>query len=351
MRLKSGSSLPIQAIQKMNAGQQIDFNFENYNSHNIFNRLSDSSEYGFYFFPYGYLFRYPKWGTINNLGFRTPHDLADLLKHRDEYFLVQFFGGSTGFDILVPDHETIASRIESFMNKNLDRLGIQKQVIVLNLSQPGNVLLNHISNFTLYGFKLRPDMIISHHGFNDVVSGLISDHRLLKELDITYPDITESWSRFLHQTTHPINLDHGDESSPRFRPVDFASFPNLVVKSFVERVSQFCAYSCSIDAFFLSGLQPALYSKQRHSPLEETYISNYKTYYKKIYSAVEYSFDLASEHLSSRSDCGVLVDIHSKFKQLSPDTTHFGDTCHLLSEGNEVVAEAYNQEIVRLLDR
>ena len=48
------------ALKVMTASIETKFDFEQYNSHNIFNRLSESSEYGFYYFPYGYLFRYPK---------------------------------------------------------------------------------------------------------------------------------------------------------------------------------------------------------------------------------------------------------------------------------------------------
>ena len=50
-------------------------------------------------------------------------------------------------------------------------LKTDKEVHVLNLSQPGNVILNQIVNFTLYGHQLAPDIVIAHQGFNDVVNG------------------------------------------------------------------------------------------------------------------------------------------------------------------------------------
>ena len=132
--------------------------------YNIFNALSKDSEYGFYYFPYGYLFRYPKWGTINSLGFRTSKELKWYKENRSDIYLIELFGGSCGFDILVADQHTIAANIENFLNQNRFSLGIEKPVHVLNLSAPGNVVLNQINTFTLFGYELNPDMVISHHG-------------------------------------------------------------------------------------------------------------------------------------------------------------------------------------------
>ena len=56
-----------------------DFDFKNYAKKNIFNNLSKKSEYGF-IIKLWFLFRYPKWGGINDLGFETILILMKLIR-------------------------------------------------------------------------------------------------------------------------------------------------------------------------------------------------------------------------------------------------------------------------------
>jgi len=343
--------LPSVAVKRMTGAPSLSYDFSGYNEYCIFNKLSENSTYGYNFFPYGYLFRYPKWGTINSLGFRSGYELSDIKAIRREIFLVEFYGGSTGFDILVSDHETIAARIEKLLNENATELGINRPVVVLNLSQPGNVILNHILNFTLYGYALDPDIIISHGGFNDFLSGMVSDHALLRDHAITYQDTMESWARFLHQSKHTIPLDNADESNKCFMPVDMKSYPPLVVNAYAERLAQFKTYADSVNATFVSGLQSCLYSKQSISAEETKFTKSYQQYYKKPYMAIRSCFDLASEVLTSGDKYGVHIDIHKYFYSLKSMDTHFGDNHHLLPKGTEEAALCYYKGIHKALSQ
>ena len=283
------------ALRVMTSTLNTGFDFTEFNSHNIFNKLSKDSEYGFYYFPYGYLFRYPKWGCINSLGFRTPHELEWYKKNRSGIYLVQLYGGSCGFDILVPDEYTIAAQIEKYLNNNRSLLGIDKPIHVLNMSAPGNVVLNQINTFTLFGYPLSPDIVVSHHGANDVITGLITDSRLLNEFQITYPDVQETWGKCIHNSNDNVNYDFADPNNANFEPVEIQCFPPQVAKAYVSRVSQFRRYVEGLGIKFISGFQPICTSKKSLNKKELENIKGYNPYYAKNYAASKYTYELSNE--------------------------------------------------------
>ena len=98
------------------ANIKVDFDFKSFSEKNIFNKLSDNSEYGYFYYPYGYLFRYPKWGTINELGFRNKESLHKVRDLYPNHFIVLVFGTSTVFSILVKDEDTFCSKLEKKLN-------------------------------------------------------------------------------------------------------------------------------------------------------------------------------------------------------------------------------------------
>ena len=339
------------AVKVMTASIQTKFDFDCYNSHNIFNKLSDSSEYGFYYYPYGYLFRYPKWGQINSLGFRTKYELEWFQIHRDDIYLVQFYGGSTGFDILVDDEHTISQLIENFMNENASQHNIRKPVHVLNLSQPGNVLLNQISNYMNFGYLLKPDMVISHHGANDIATGLVTDSALLNKYSITYPDVQETWSKVLHNSSHTVSYDFADHTKPDFKPVDLKNFPPVVAQAYFERVKQFKEIVESQNIKFVSGFQPWITSKENLHPDEFSKNSSYNPYYKINYAACKSTFELSESIFNNKFGDNGFVNMHRFFKTLDSALIHFGDVCHLTEIGDQEAASCYNKYILAILTK
>jgi hypothetical protein len=76
----------------------------------IFNRLSKPEVHGFYYFPYGYLCRYPGIGDLNQFGFRVPDDLSDLKNRDPKHKLVLCYGGSCTFSALTLPHQMYVNR-------------------------------------------------------------------------------------------------------------------------------------------------------------------------------------------------------------------------------------------------
>ena len=337
------------ALRVMTASIDTSYDFTGYNNHNIFNKLSDDSEYGFYYFPYGYLFRYPKWGRINSLGFRMQYELEWYKQNRSGIYLVEFFGGSTGFDILVPDHETIAHKIEIFLNENRANLGIDKPVHVINMSAPGNVLLNQINTFTLFGYQLEPDMVISHHGANDVITGLITDPTLLNNYMITYPDVQETWAKAIHDSTHDVNYDFAEPTAPDFKAVQLQCYPHKVAEAYATRVAQFRHYVEGLHIKFVSGFQPICTSKLQLNSIEYKNIDGYNPYYKQNYDASKYTYEIADKLFAqSEESIAGFANIHRHFSNLPSDIVHFGDHHHLTAEGDTEAALCYTKAIETL---
>ena len=218
------------------------------------------------------------------------------------------------------------------------------------MAAPGNVLLNHINTFTLFGYELKPDMVISHHGANDVITGLITDPKLLNEYHITYPDVQETWAKAIHNSSDYVNYDYAEPTSSNFKAVEIQCFPHKVAEAYVHRVTQFRSYVEGLGIKFISGFQPICTSKQSLHEKEIENIKGYNPYYAKNYAASKYAYEL-SDNLFAQTEALLpgFVNLHRQFSSLSVDVVHFGDHHHLTAEGDAEAAACYNQVILKLL--
>jgi len=323
---------------------KIDFDFESYAEKHIFNKLSKSSEYGHYFFPYTYLSRYPKWSTMNEMGFRCKENVYEIRKIYPNHIIITLFGGSTGYSILVPDKDTFAMQLEEKLNSDSDLLKIsQKKFKVVNLSQRGNLVLNQIFNYILFCHKLKPEIVISHNGDNDLVMGQINDSTLISKYDIGYSEILESWARKIHKTDIEINYDHSDHLSENFQPLTSKNSFRDVIEAYISRIKQFANIVQSNNTFFISGFQPWLISKSKLTPFEKSKLDNYKPYYKQIYNNVNILCEMfCKTYENKKLD---ILNLHRIFEQLGDEESHFGDVCHTLSPGDRVIANQYYKKI------
>lgn len=330
----------------MQASLKVDFDFEGYASRHIFNRVSATSEYGFYYYPYGYLFRYPRWGTVNEMGFRCPVEIPKVRETWPDHLVVAVFGGSTGFDILVPDEATFAARLEQFLNADAELLArTGRSFKVVNLSQPGNMTLNQIVNYIVFCHRLRPDIVVSHNGANDIATAQMNDRNLIANYDLGYADVLETWGRMLHRNPGvPLDYDHARPEDPQFRPAQVRTRPEEVIRSYHARVLQFRELAAAQGAHFISGFQPWITSKRNLSPFERERLSSYNPYYQTVYANAPELYE-RYDRLLETEDHAWVVNLHRRFRDLDPDTDHFGDVCHLLEPGDKVVGQAYARKI------
>ena len=349
--IKKKKSLNFSSQGIVPSDKKIDFDFNDFSSKNIFNKLSDRSEYGFYFFPYGYLYRYPKWGTINELGFRTKESLHKLREKFSDSMIVLVFGNSTAFSILVKDEDTFCEKLEKKLNKNTELIKkVNKKFKVINMGQPANVIMQQIVHFMCFGHQIKPEIVITHSGAGDFHHGQFSDSFFLNNYSFSYHDIYEAWAKKIHDSDHDIDFDHKDENKSNFRSVSSKNNPMSIIKSYHDRVLQFKQIVEGNNGKFICGFQSWVYSKQNPSSLEKEKINGYYKFYQNIYSNI---FDLCElyqkNHILDKNN-DFIIDIHAHFKKLESNVSHFGDVVHTLEPGDEEISICYYKKILQMYD-
>ncbi len=334
----------------MRSTLEVDFDFKKYSSANFFNHVSDQSQYGYYYFPYGYLFRYPKWGDINSLGFRTKIELNEIAKTRSNFYLIAVFGGSNGFGILAPPDKHFSALLENYLNKDPElRRVVDKPFKTVNISHPGNVVLNQVINYILFGSLLNPDFVISHSGVNDSVFGQITDASFLKDYALTYTDVLDAWARSVHMRDDiPIPFDFSDIQSPDFSPAPSKNDSSDVAHALFTRMKQFESIIRGSQTPCIIGLEPWLFQKKNQHPLEMKRMSEYKHYYQNLFAMVPKVYE---HFLKLQNDGGIenFLDLTAEVRTLPSSVQHFGDICHMTIEGEEILALAYFNRVKTLI--
>jgi hypothetical protein len=351
-RIPSHDRLLGDAVRVMSAGMEIDFDFSGYAGRHIFNTLSKKSKYGFYYYPYGYLFRHVRWGGINEMGFRIRENFPALKRNIKDSFRIGLFGGSTAFDVLVPEDEAFFKILEKKLNDDTALVRKTGRCFrVINLAQPGNMLLNQIVNYVVFGHQLDLDVVISHNGVNDFGTAPTNDPNLVANYGIAYCDVLEAWGRKIHDADDvEIDYLHADPNRPDFRRASVRAPSEAILKAFHYRLSQFEAMVVGSKSKFINGFQPWITSKKSLSPSETEALKKYNPYYQDVYAVVPSLYNAWESDWLYKKPIDRVVNLHRRFGDLGSDTAHFGDVCHLLEPGNKVIAEEYYNAIKNLLD-
>ncbi len=338
------------AHKVMKGTLKVKYDYEGYSKKNIFNSLSKNSDYGFYYWPYGYLFRHFKWGTVNDLGFREKYNFNEINEVYKDFYKIGFFGGSTGFDIFVKDSDTIVSKLENKINNDQDILNKIGKVKIINFSQCGNSILTEILNYVQFGGLVDLNLIISHGPVNDFIHMQINDPTLVKNYKISYTDVLEAWGRKIHDADDiDIEFLHADVNRPDFKPVKPKSSPDDILNTYVFRTNQFYNLVKGTGKKFISSLQPWITSKQNLSKKELEFKDSYNPFYQQVYKNVPMLYEKFVSTYSKQLSHIPCVNIHEVFKNLSNKTDHFGDVCHLQEPGNEVSANEYFKKFKQLI--
>lgn len=348
-KTKSGA-----AINKwMTATIKDSFDHDNFNQKNIFNKISHKSKYGFYFWPYGYLFRYCKWGDINELGFREINNFYEIEKKYENYYKIGFFGGSTGFDILVKDEDSIVRKLENKLNSDSNLVKKYGSFKVINFSQPGNLVFSQILNYVQFSVLINLKLIISHNPSNDFGTSPMNDPKLIKNYKLAYVDMMEAFAEKIHEPENVnIEVNFCDSNDIKnFKPASIKTDVDTIIKSYLTRLYQFKKLVEDSNKLFVSGYQPFIFSKKNLSKFEKEKLETYNIYYKKVYDIIPKIYERFEESYESKVAKEInFINLHKKFFNITSEVSHFGDTVHLLEPGNELVAEEYFKHIKNLLN-
>ena len=227
---------------------------------------------------------------------------------------------------------------------------VRKKFRVINLSQPGNLVLNQIFNYILFGDQLGLSLVSSHNPVNDFATLQMNDPRMVSGFKIGYWDVLEAWSRKIHDNDGvDIDYDHAEEDSAEFQPAKIRNNPYAIIEAYHYRISQFCNLVTQSGKIFVNGFQPWITSKKELSESEENSLKTYKRFYQDVYQNVPILYDLYFSLKKFKDKPGNFLNLHDAFGKLNGSITHFGDVCHLVGAGNEYAAKQYADFLERIL--
>ena len=168
--------------------------------HDYINRVEDWSKPMFFYFPIGFrLFNLdnPLPGRVenNSLGYRCPEFIPPLPKTKRIILL----GGSAAWGSGSTDNSTtITGYLESYLNSNKELLGDYEKVECFNLAQLNGTQTQDILSLTFFAEKIKPNLILSFTGWNELFTSHSFDEELLKKFNMFYLKEMENWE--------PINV-------------------------------------------------------------------------------------------------------------------------------------------------
>lgn len=325
--------------------QELDAQEYPFLTEHVFNRLSHSLNEGFCLFPYGYLYRYPGMGPIDELGHRIGQNLTDVEGRDANRMLVAVFGGSATFSINCRHSEMFAARLERKLNEHCARISAPFTFSVLNFGVPGHVVLNELTTFNLFCHRLRPQIVIAHDGYNDFYYGQLSDPYLLNSHALTYQNIHEKWSQMLFKS-NDVPLTWSEDKEPWWEnKLTILNYPRSIVRAYSQRQLQFQQIATAAGTSFVAGLQPSLFSRKRKSPQERVALQRQLSgMYGAIHKGIPFLYEKYLEYGSYRS-LRHFVDFTRHFGDMDDSSTLFADCVHTLPAGDELIAQIYSDYI------
>lgn len=150
-------------------------------------------------------------------------------------------GGSECAGYSHPD-ETIADRLRSKL-----QLHTKKNVLVVNLCMNSYTLANEIQAYVHLAYHLKPDIVITHAGWNDAIYGFLVSKEFVKT-GLIYNKWQEHWLEKLY-------------GSVKVRPPENAflnfdsSNEDWIVSSFWKQIAKYHAICAANGSKFLIGIQ------------------------------------------------------------------------------------------------
>ena len=306
-----------------------------------FNRLgSRHTVEQFEYFPYGITFRECIGAAPNNeFGFRIHHDVGALSKRGSHEKVIVVLGGSAAWSWFAFHEETFSYLLERRLQAMLTAAGRPETIYVLNFGQGGTVVLHEMIVYLLHCEKLRPDIVISHDGYNDLAWALTSDPNLL-DRQICAPHIFESWAARLHGT---------ESSEPRVKPgqeLRPSNRPRPIIEAYLERKLQLARLAEAAGARHIFSVQPWILSKGKLSEIERDYVTEMRRSetYGKLYERMPYLYQALTDSLQKLPDISA-VNLHSSFASFDKEETLFQDAMHTTPLGEKAIADCYFDHI------
>ena len=314
---------------------------------------------------------YHSFAKINKLGFRT-HEFDT--KKNDEYVIL-FNGGSCAFGSGATSNEnTIAYNLERKLNQIS-----KKKIKVYNLAQLNNFQTQELTALIFFFNKIKPDLVISLNGWNELTANNIMSNKTIKEYEIfNIPEI-EGWRPAGVNKTKKINFLSSayiffEENLNFLKYLSFLKPKNYIKRDrerkeyrnfyqsindgselYLKNLKIFSQLAKGFGFKYHSFLQPYITEKNKLSPDEKKFfnfrqekdplsenqnILSLLSDTKNIYKNIELKFD----NLSNIN----LVNIHNLFADVEEEI--FYSMVHVNDKGQEMISDIILENIKKDID-
>lgn len=194
------------------------------------------------FHPFlGYTNAHGANGSFENdfFGFRNSSNIY-FTKRKDSDFIIVMTGGSecAGYSHLI---ETISENIKS----KLVKIAPKKDIYILNLCMNSYTILNELQTYISLGYNLKPDVVISHSGWNDALYGLLISGEFIKT-GLIYNKWQEDWI---------VELYGSSKEHPNNSRIVHLENKSILANSYWNQVNKYKDIVENNKGFFILGIQ------------------------------------------------------------------------------------------------
>ena len=316
------------------------------NKKNAFHEIASEANDNLSFFPYlNFSHLNSKFGEDSNheYGFRIPDDYQNLANRSQDTRLIAFTGGSSCFGYSSFVGERFTDLLEIKLNENSSGINYK----ILNFAFEGHQIINEMNTYLLFIQKLKPDIIISYTGLNDLTMGMTSDCKMQKEYDISYQYYLEEMAK---------RISGSEKTLPCFKRHGFpVSSSSIVVSSFYERLVQFQQLVENAGTKFISVFQPIVHSKIRLSEREELLTDLHNSYQANARSAktkngvnnatfIKFLYEKFSLY-AQKKGLESFINLHELIRNVDSNISIFNDIAHQSEEGDQVISNLLFEQI------
>lgn len=275
-------------------------------------------------------------GPVDALGFRIGGRFEQLATRKDNHRVIAFFGGSAAFGWRCFHDRMFTSLLERSLNDALRRNGAGLSVSVLNFAISGHSILDEIRSFVLFAHAIRPDIVVSHGGFNDFFYGSQIDPQLVERYGFIYCHVHD---QVIRTAVEPLSDDGA----------------RTLVDAYVGRLSQFGDIVRGNGGTFVYGRQPIWAGK----PLTAEEAAGVQHWlrafsgpnptgdYRHMMNAVMYLYPRLRERLNT-VDTPRWLDAHAAVAAHGNEDVFF-DPVHMTARGHELTARFYHDHLLEAL--
>lgn len=186
-------------------------------------------------------------GSYDNDFFGFRNDKNHYFKDRSfDDVMIVMTGGSECAGYSHPE-ETISQNLQKKLQKRT-----AKNVIVLNLCMNSYVLAHEMQAYLHLAYQLKPDLVITHSGYNDSIYGILVSEEFLK-VGLIYNKWQELWLKPLYGSVkvEDPNVKDRDDVFSSFHPENV----DMIVTAIWNQVKKYNHIATKNGSRFLLGLQ------------------------------------------------------------------------------------------------